>query len=152
MLKKTLLILSSLVVLVLGLGLIMFVSNRAPNVPTVSLSDPATATRPFVVKLHAQWCPICMLTKGTWTKLQTAYADRVNLVVFDITNNETTAASLAEAKRLGLEEFFDAHSGEVGSVYVLEGVSKVVKGSVPGDRELSEYSVVIDEVLKPTRN
>jgi thiol-disulfide isomerase/thioredoxin len=150
--KKWWMILVSLVALVVVSGLVMFVLNSTPIVPTVSLNDPTTATRPFVVKIHAQWCPVCMLTKGTWTKLQKAYSAGVNLVVFDVTNKETTEASRAEAKRLGLEAFFEAHSGDLGSVYILDGVSKEVKGSVSGSRNLSEYAVLIDEALKPKRN
>jgi thiol-disulfide isomerase/thioredoxin len=146
--KKWWMILVSVVALVVVSGLVMFVLNSTPIVPTVSLNDPTTETPPFVVKIHAQWCPVCMLTKGTWTKLQKAYSAGVNLVVFDVTNKETTEASRAEAKRLGLEAFFEAHSRELASVYVLDGVSKEVKGSVSCSRNLSEYAVLIDEALK----
>jgi thiol-disulfide isomerase/thioredoxin len=151
-LKKACLILTLLVVLLVGLGVTMFVVNPAPKVPAVSPDDPATATRPYVVKIHARWCPICMLTKGTWTKLQTQFAGRVNLVVLDFTNKETSAASRSEAKRLGLEGFVDAHSGEIGTVYVLDGGSKEVKASVPGARDLAEYVVAVDNSLRPTKN
>jgi thiol-disulfide isomerase/thioredoxin len=152
MLKKIGLILASLVILLTVLSVGMFVLNTAPKVPAVSRDDPATATRPYVVKVHAQWCAVCMVTKGTWAKLQAVYAGRVNLLVFDLTNKETTEASRTEAKRLGLEDFFEAHSGEVGSVYVLDGASKEVKGKISGSRDLAKYSVPIDDLLKSPKN
>jgi thiol-disulfide isomerase/thioredoxin len=151
MLKKKWVIFAVLVLLLAGAGVVMFVLNPPPRVPPVALNEPTAATRPFVVKLHAQWCAVCLLAKPAWAELQTAYAGRVNLVVFDITNKETTEASRAEAKRLGLAEFFEAHSREPGAVYLLDGISKEVKGSVSGARALTEFSVVIDEVLKQTR-
>jgi hypothetical protein len=31
-------------------------------------------TKPYVVKLHAQWCPVCMMTKGVWSRVETSYS------------------------------------------------------------------------------
>lgn len=151
-LRKKWPILASLIVLIGISGMAMFVLNPAPKVPTIAPEDSSVAKRPYVVKIHARWCPVCMLTKGSWTKLQTQYIDRVNLVVFDITNKETTEASRSEAKRLGLEAFFDEHHGDVGTVYVLDGDTKEVKSSVSGIRNLAEYVVAIDSSLTPTKN
>lgn len=149
--RRQWLVLVPVVVLVGGAAL-LFTLNPPPKVPPVLSEDPAAAKQPWVVKIHAQWCPVCLLTKGTWTKLQTAYAGRVKLLVFDVTNSATTQASRAEAKRLGLAEFFAAHGGEAGSVYVLDGVSKEVKDSVPGMSDLAVYAAGIDAALKAANN
>lgn len=151
LLKRKWLVLVPLVVLFGGAAL-LFALNAPPKVPSVVAQDPVAAKRPWVVKIHAQWCPVCLLMKATWTKLQAAYAGQVNLVVFNVTNNATTEASRAEAKRLGLVEFFEAHAGEVGSVFVLDGVSKEVKDSAPGMSDLAVYAAGIDAALKALKN
>lgn len=132
----------------LGLALLLFALNSAPSVSPISPADPSTHNRPYVVKLHARWCPLCVMTKGKWAKVQEAYTGRVNLVVFDFTSSQTKAASRAEARRLGLEAFFDEHSNEPGSVYILDGATREVKDFVPGVQSLSAYTTAIDGVLK----
>ena len=93
-----------------------------------------------------------MATKGVWAKVQQAYEGRVNLVVFDLTNEQTTRASRAEARRLGLEKFFDEYAGAPGAVYVVDGPTKAVKGELAGERDLAHYRTAIDEALRSGKN
>jgi hypothetical protein len=140
-----------IVLLVLALsvvGFTLFKMNPPPTVPAQSPQQASGAPQPYVVKLHAQWCLVCMLTKGVWSELQTTYAGRVNLVVFDLTTKEKVEASRVEAKRLGLDAFFDDHGNEPGAIYVLDGVSKEVKESFHGSRKVDEYKSAIDGLLK----
>ena len=145
--KKRWLIRGLVIGLVAGCGLLMFALNGAPKVPPVTRGDSAVESRPFVIKIHARWCPVCMLTKGSWAKLQRSYADRVNLLVFDLTTKASTRESRAEASRLGLEHFFEEHSGDVGSVYILDGSSNEVRASIRGVAKLADYTAAIDENL-----
>src|SRR4051794_1616771 len=107
MIKRILLVLLSLTVAVAAVVTIMYVRNTAPAVAAISASEAANPTKPFVVKLHAQWCPICMTTRSIWSQIDETYSTRVNLLIFDFTNDATTAASRVEAKRVGLETYFD---------------------------------------------
>jgi thiol-disulfide isomerase/thioredoxin len=133
-------------------GAVVYATNGAPVVAAVSAAEAGRPTKPYVVKVHAKWCPVCMTTRGVWSQVQKSYADRVNLVVFDITNETTTAASRAEAKRLGLEAFFDEYAGGSGVVYVIDGPTKAVKGELAGDRDLAHYRTAIDAVLRSAEN
>lgn len=139
----------ALVAVALGLGVggfALYASNTAPVVPAVALNDPGVAGRPFVVKLHAKWCSSCMLTKGVWGEVQAAYAGKVNLLVLDLTNESTTATSRAEAKRLGLEAFFDANNGSTGYVAVIDPKSKAVVSEI-SSRDLADYRAAIDPAI-----
>jgi thiol-disulfide isomerase/thioredoxin len=89
-----------------GLAACLYFWNATPAVPSVPAAEAVNPTRPYVVKLHAQWCPVCLTTTSIWSQIEAAYGNRVNLVVFDFTNEATTVASEAEARRLGLEQFF----------------------------------------------
>ena len=149
--KKKLAIAGALFLGVVVSGVVVYATNTAPLVAAVSALEASNPTKPYVVKVHAKWCPVCMMTKGVWANVQESYAGRVNLVVFDVTNEETTQASRAEAKRLGLAAFFDDYSGSTGTVYVLDGPSKAVKSQLAGDRELAHYRTAIDEALRPVK-
>lgn len=149
--KKKLAIAGWLFLGLIAFGVAVYATNGAPAVPVVPAAEASNPTKPYVVKVHAKWCPVCMMTRGVWSDVQEAYVGRVNLVVFDITNEQTTQASRAEAKRLGLEAFFDENGGGSGAVYVLDGLSKTVKAELDGDRELAHYRTAIDEALRPAK-
>ena len=149
MIKKTL-IASLFVALVLAvLGILMFATNPAPQVARISTSE---SDKPYVVKLHARWCAVCALTKPAWSEIERAYSARVNLVVFDFTNGTATDASRNEAKRIGLDTFFEEYAGWTGAIAVLDGRTKKVVTVGEGRRSIAEYRAAIDAALKgPTR-
>jgi thiol-disulfide isomerase/thioredoxin len=148
MLKKLLLAVASLGVVIGALVALAYVTNATPEVPRIAAAD-VDSTRPYVIKLHAQWCPVCRVGKGAWSEIEEAYADRVNLLVLDFTNETTTEASRVEATRLGLEAFFDEYSGVTGPVAVLDGRNKKVTALVSG-RDAAPYRAAIDERLAAT--
>jgi thiol-disulfide isomerase/thioredoxin len=147
MIKKVLLVVASLAVALIALASIMYATNRAPAVPAISGAEAANPGKPYVVKLHAQWCPICMLTKGVWSQIESTYSGRVNLVVLDFTNQANTDASRNEARRLGLEDLFEEYAGATGTIVVLDGASKEVVASIGGSRDFGEYRSAIDAAL-----
>lgn len=130
-----------------GLAAALIATNPAPSVPRVAAGDGITSTQPYVIKLHARWCPVCLVTKDVWTDVQQAYEGRARLVVFDFTNAAATAASRVEAQRLGLTAVFDDYVGETGTVLVLDGVEKQVRHAIHGSRDITEYRAAIDGVL-----
>ncbi|HEX5049077.1 MAG TPA: thioredoxin family protein [Gammaproteobacteria bacterium] len=125
----------------------LYATNGAPAVPSVSALEAANPTKPFVVKLHAQWCPICRITKGVWSDIAATYGDRVNLVVLDFTDETTTDASRAEAERLGLGSYFEDHSGWTGTISIVDGSTKEVTADIHGSRDFAEYRAAIDGAL-----
>jgi thiol-disulfide isomerase/thioredoxin len=133
-----------------ALAAVLYVTNRAPSVPALTAREAAETDRPYLVKLHAQWCPVCMMTKDVWSELSVAYERRVRFAVFDFTNDTTTAASRVEAARLGLSAVFDEYVGETGTVLIVDGRSREVLDSVHGARELEPYHAAIDQALART--
>lgn len=133
-----------------GAVVAMLVINRPPDVPTIETTEAAATTKPFVVKAHARWCHVCLTTNAVWEELERTYAGRVNLVVFDLTTDATYGAARVEARRLGLEKFFDEYIFASGSVYVLDAGSKEVKHEVFGSRDFADYRAAIDDVLAKT--
>jgi hypothetical protein len=143
--KRALVTIVGFVVVLSALGYLAYVRNVTPVVPTISVTE---AVRPYVVKMHARWCPVCMLTKGVWSDIDRTYAQRVNLVVFDFTDAATTDASRAVASRLGLEQFFDQYSYGTGTIVVLDGKTKEVLAAITGSRDFAAYRAAIEEALE----
>lgn len=142
-LRNSLLVLGTLAAL--GAGL--FVWNATPTVAPVTAAEAANPSRPFVIKLHAQWCPICMLTKDEWTEIERAYADRVNLVVFDSTTESDREHSREEAARLGLLETLDGYYGATGVVLVVDPRTRGVVARIAGVHSFEAYREAIDTAL-----
>lgn len=136
------------VALLAGLGVVLFVTNPAPVVPALTAGDAARSDTPIVIKLHAQWCPLCMMTRTIWYDIEREYAGRVRMVVFDFTSDDTTAASRREAERVGLGSVFAEHEGETGTVVVLNGRTKTVVASIHGSHDPAEYRRALDDALR----
>lgn len=145
----TVVIRSLLLFFVAGYAL-LFLFNSAPQPATSSAPSTAGGMKtPFVVKIHARWCPICMASKPAWMKLQKSYGKRARFVVFDVTSGSSKETSRTEAVRLGLEEFFGSYHGRPGSVFIVDGASKEVLASMDGLHGYSAYSAALEEVLEP---
>lgn len=146
MLKKILLVIASLAFALTAVVAGAYLTNGAPSVPAITTEALANADKPFVVKMHAQWCSVCMVTKGVWSEVEQTYASRVNLLVMDFTNEASTEASRKEAARLGLTAFFDEYEGSTGGVAVIHPHTKEVS-EVYGSRDFADYRAAIDAAL-----
>lgn len=147
MVKNALIVVTLLGAVLIGAGYGLYLRNPAPAVPQVSM-DAAVSGKPYVVKLHAQWCAVCMLTKGVWSQIEQTYSRRVNLVVLDFTTDANAEASRAEATRLGLQKFFDEYAGATGTIVVLDSRTKEVTASINGSRDFADYRAAIDAALE----
>ena len=144
MIRKMLLAATLTAAALVGTVAVLYATNVAPSVPPVSGTD---AGKPYVVKLHAQWCPYCLLQKDDWSQIEKAYAGRVNFVVLDFTNERATERSRREAERLNLTPFFDSYAGATGLVVVLDGRTNDVLAEVGGNQAFEEYRAAIDAAL-----
>lgn len=131
-------------------GAILYARNATPVVPAIATADAAAAGAPWVVKLHAQWCPVCMLTNGMWREIEARYAGRVRLAVFDFTDEAATAATRAEAERLGLSAVLEEVGFATGPIVVLDGRTKEITAWINGSRDFDEYRAAIDAAIAAT--
>src|SRR5688572_25137752 len=92
----------AIVLLVATVG-VLYLTNTTSPLAAISVAEAEAPTRPYVIRMHAQWCHFCRGTKGAWEQTVAAYGDRANLLVLDFTNEDTWIASEAEARRLKLD-------------------------------------------------
>lgn len=131
-----------------GIAGVVLIVNGAPAVPHIADADARPSETPIVVKLHARWCYLCMLTRGVWSEIEGTYAGRVKMVVFDFTTDATTQASEAEARRLGLGALFEEYAGVTGTILVLNGRNREIIDDLHGTREFEPYRAAIAKALQ----
>jgi thiol-disulfide isomerase/thioredoxin len=129
---------------------VLYLGNSAPVAPTISAAEASNPSKPFVVKLHARWCAVCMMTTSVWSQIEKEYSGRVNFLVLDFTDDQTSDSSRAEAERVGLGRIFE-EAGSTGVVLIVDGRTKEVTASIAGSREVPEYRSAIDAALNRTR-
>jgi thiol-disulfide isomerase/thioredoxin len=147
MIRKVLLSIAAAGVTLIGAAAVLYVTNGPPAVSPIPSHEAAASDKPYVVKLHAQWCPVCLVTKDVWSDIEEAYAGRVNLVVLDFTSEATTRASEVEARRLHLEAVVDELSGATGMVVVVDGRTREMTAAIGGSRDFAAYREAIDAAL-----
>ncbi|NJM52347.1 MAG: hypothetical protein HC846_02500, partial [Blastocatellia bacterium] len=101
---------------------------------------------PTVAVIRADWCPYCKKLEPIMMDLMKEYGEKINFVVFDITNEETTAKSMELAKEKGLEEFFNDNKDKSAFVVIFKDGKEKFKAKYKTEREV--YVKEFDKVLK----
>jgi thiol-disulfide isomerase/thioredoxin len=151
MIRKLLVTTGVLVLALVGTVAILYAANGAPSVTPISTADITGSSKPYVVKMHARWCPYCLLQKDEWSRIEQAYAGRVNFVVLDATNDAAIERSRLDAERLNMRQFFEEYNGATGLVVVLDGRTKEVLAEVGGNAPFDVFQSAIDGALAGRR-
>ncbi len=116
--------------------------------PVAATAGEMAAERPYLVKVHADWCGTCVRLDSTWKELQAAYDGKAELVRFDVTDRDAIEASRKEAERLGLTGFFEDHKAKTGIIAVLDAERKPVE-VLKGETDLDAYGRAFDQARSP---
>jgi thiol-disulfide isomerase/thioredoxin len=101
---------------------------------------------PTVAVIRADWCPYCRQLEPTMMDLMKEYEGKLNFVMLDVTNEETTAKAAATAKSLGLTSFFEANKKKTSTVGIFKNKKQLFKTTNNQDR--SAYVAAFDKALK----
>ncbi len=102
--------------------------------------------RPIVAVIKADWCPYCKRVDPVVSELIGEYSEKLNFVVFDVTDEAKTAESMKKADELGLKDFFKDFKGKTSTVAVLVDKKVVYKTSNNAKRD--EYVKAFDKALE----
>ena len=80
---------------------------------------------PVVVIIRADWCPYCKELEPKMAKLMEEFGEKLQFVVLDITNRETTEKAKAEAKTVGLSTFFEANRTKASTVAIFKDKKQI---------------------------
>ncbi len=103
----------------------------------------ACLTKPYVVKIHADWCRSCQLLEAVWEQIESDLGDRAIPVTLDVSDRISYEKSVAEANRLGISEFFQAYRKRTGTVAVLDCRTREPVAVMNAERDLKKYREAI---------
>jgi len=115
-------------------------------VAAFSAASALAKTKPTVVIIRADWCTACQKLEPTMMDLMKEYEGKLNFVILDVSNEETTAKAAAKAKSLGLSRFFEANKKMTSTVAIFKGRKLVFKTVQNFDR--SVYVAAFDKTIK----
>lgn len=115
--------------------LLMALAFTASAQDTMMKSKSNGKAKPTVALIRADWCGACKKVEPIIEDLMQSYGGKLNLVVFDVTNEETTALAAAKAKSLGLSSFFEANKKSTSTVGIFKNKREVFKTSHNPDRK-----------------
>ena len=132
-----------------GLFALATAANGTPaDAPQVSSAD--DPSRPFVVKIHADWCGTCVRLDPTIEALRESLGSRARIVVFDVTDKGTLARATTEADRLRLRAFFDQYKSKTGTVGVLHGATREPVSVFKGELDTAKYEAAVARAASGT--
>lgn len=121
---------------ILGIALIL----------TISAVSAFAKTKPTVVIIRADWCSACQKLEPEMMELMKQYGGKLDFVMLDVTNDETTAKAAAKAKSLGLSSFFEANKKTTSTVGIFKGKKMLYKTAKNFNR--ADYVAAFDKALK----
>lgn len=113
---------------------------------TFSAVSAFAKSKPTVVIIKAEWCSACQKVDPIMMELMKEYEGKVNFVMLDVTNDETTAKAAAKAKSLGLSQFFEANKKMTSTVAVFKGKKQTFKTAKNYNRD--EYVAAFNKAIK----
>lgn len=132
--------------LALVLGLLWSGLAAGGDLSEISAAD--DASRPFVVKIHADWCGTCTRLDPVIDALEERVGSGARIVVLDVTDREAIERSATEADRLRIRAFFEAHKSKTGTVGVLHGATRRPVRILRGEMDVAEYEAALVEAAE----
>ena len=80
---------------------------------------PSLQGKPVVVEIYASWCSACQSIKPVLETLRKKEGTAMHWIRFDVSNTASAKSSAAQAKKLGLAEFFKRNRGQTSLVSII---------------------------------
>ena len=128
----------------LALAAALALSALAPSVRAEDAVEISEA-KPYVVKIHADWCRTCRKLEGTWLKIESELGGDAHLVKLDVSDRAAVERSLAEAERLGLGDFFREYRASTGTIGVIDGKTFKPVAIMRGELDFSKYQEAVEK-------
>jgi thiol-disulfide isomerase/thioredoxin len=110
--------------------------------PDVRTSTPTHAAfvRPKLIVIRADWCPFCRTAQPAIDAAYAKYKGRVDLVVLDVTDDQTAAVAERVADEEGVAAFFEQYRGRTptAGVFLAPGEGRRVHGNMEDPETISE--------------
>lgn len=115
-----------------------------------ALSQERQDSKPLVVVIYADWCPLCQSIKPTLAKINEEYKGRIRFVRLDVTDSATTAKSKELARSLGLDQFFEKNESYTSLVVIQSPAGHEIFRAAH-DNDFQHYAKVLDRQLNSSK-
>jgi len=123
------------------LGALILLALVNPGTSTSNQADTPGACdgKPYVVKIHADWCGACKALEPVWAQIETELSDQATVVSLDVTDRVGYSKSVATAERLGISEFFREYRRRTGTIAVLDCKTRKTVAIMNAEHDLEKY-------------
>lgn len=122
----------------------------AKSASSASIGNPLAQKlqgKPVVVDVYASWCPACKNIAPTISELKKEYEGKVEFVVLDVSDKNTTAAAEATAQELGLSKFLAENKTQTGLLTIVDPATGKILAQYRNNPDKTAYSKVLDAAL-----
>jgi len=117
----------------------------APQLVTAEDPSRECEGKVYVVKIHADWCGSCQATESVWERVRKEIGDRATVVKLDVSDRVEYNQSMTEARRLGIESFFQEYRSRTGVVAILDCRTREPVEILNGERDFEKYLQAVDK-------
>jgi thiol-disulfide isomerase/thioredoxin len=103
--------------------------------------------KPVLVDVYATWCAGCKNIAPTLSQLKQDYADKVNFVVLDVTDQGKVKETQAQAEKLGLGKFLEANKSKTSTVAIVDPATGNILTMFKNNPNKADYTKVIDAAI-----
>ncbi|NJO28057.1 MAG: thioredoxin family protein [Richelia sp. SL_2_1] len=103
--------------------------------------------KPVLVDVFATWCAGCKNIAPTLSELKQDYADKVNFVVLDVTDQAKVKETQAQAEKLGLSKFLEANKSKTSTVAIVDPATGNILTMFKNNPNKADYTKVLDTAL-----
>jgi thiol-disulfide isomerase/thioredoxin len=100
--------------------------------------------KPVVVDIYASWCGGCKSIAPTLSQLKQQYGNKMNFIVFDVSDSKKVQASMKMAEKYGLTSFFNANKANTSVVAIIDPASGKIIKQFQANPELADYTTALD--------
>lgn len=103
--------------------------------------------KPVVVDIYASWCPACKNIAPALSQLKKEYGGKAHFVVLDVSDQAKASQSEAQAKQLGLGQFFAANKAQTGMVAIIDPATGNVLAQHRNNPNKAAYTSVLNAAI-----
>ncbi|WP_107669306.1 thioredoxin domain-containing protein [Cyanothece sp. BG0011] len=103
--------------------------------------------KPVVVDIYASWCAACKNIAPTLAQLEKDYAESVNFVVLNVSDQSTTTQAQTKAKKLGLAKFLKENKTQTGMLTIIDPATGEILAQHRNNPNIADYQTVLDKAI-----
>lgn len=103
--------------------------------------------KPVVVDIYASWCPKCQTIAPTLSQLKKEYSGKAHFVVLDVSDKAKASQAEAQARQLGLGQFFSANKAQTAMVAIIDPATGNILAQYRGNPNKTDYTSVLNAAI-----